>query len=347
MKNFWNELKEVFKANSTLLTGFMVAIILFTGFTIVEKPEMWWVSLALTVTLCLIIFLFMNAKVFVKSIVSFIVLSFAISFASLSGFGMYGDYSTTFLWVMTTLAVYFLNLSFSYYFPGGSSRWGINSITTIIGTIATSLLIGFVSFSNWVVLAGGVIQFLTFVFFYRSSRKTRFNKNYVPEVGYSEAEVEKFVENMNTDNLKYVMNSNKSFNSLIVWNDKYAVQFLPALMRNGFVEDKKKGLTYLEKPINPWFLNISFKMMSLWGTKKAPVFNIILDKKNSNGNLAKTVGVSIPDSKKMFPLGIMPARNIHLNAQKLLDKAVKEYKDFLEPLTEKQLNALNKLYDKG
>lgn len=340
---------ETLRQNGGMLTIFAVVLICISGITLVENPANWWISAVAITAFFITVFLYMNARVFIKigiaSISTILLSSFAFKI------GSYADPNGTggLVWMCAVLFLFFGCLSFSYLVSSGKSRWG-----TLIGTQIITFGITYivsVGFEN-VLLGTAVGLILGFVFFavvYKLSGASRFSKSGMPvnlltdnfidstSIAAEENAMDSFV----------IAGSKDETGSMVIWRDK-AYLLHPIVMDKAFsaVGRKADKLGYNRKSVNPWLINVSFKETPVWKSRGANIMTVLVDLKNANGKEPRVIGVALPDTKRKLPVGVLPGKIFESKDPEKLRAAFEmledEFSDFVKPVTEKQKNALSR-----
>lgn len=333
METFKEDFRGFLQANGTLLTSVAAILVFGLGVTLVNDPSKWWYTLIAIIGLGFAAFLFLNARVVIKSTLSI----FSVFIIASYGFKLGTEYDTTgfdgSVWMSTTLAAFFLNLTLSFIWPGVKSRWGVATLSAIVGFATTMIL----PITGLTVAMSSVIANIVSVLFFGFSYwfKTKKPFKHMPELIKPDNE---FFENV--INAGWGAWSRK--HSVIVWNEHRAYNLVNVDLSQKFGANarKKPELTYQGKKIGGWLFNLSYKVTPFHGTRNADIMTVLLDTRNGNGKLGKVIGVAIPDSKKQIPVGIYPAANTR-NMKKFLDDLDENFKDYVRSLNAKQLEALD------
>lgn len=340
---------DTLRQNGGMFTIFAVALICISGITLVENPANWWISAASVSAFFVVVFLYMNARVFIKigiaSITTVLLSSFAFKV------GSYADPNGTggLVWMCAVLFLFFGCLAYSYLVSSGRSRWG-----TLIGTqfmAFSATYITSVAFEN--VLLGTAIGlalgFASFVAIYKLSGASRFSKAGMPVNTLTE-------DFINATSIAADENAMDSFiikgrkpetGSVVVWREK-AFLLHPVVMDRAFTAIGRKAdkLGYNRKGINPWLINVSFQETPVWKSRGANIMTVLVDLKNSNGREPRVIGVALPDTKRKLPVGVLPGKIFESKDPEKLQKAFEiledEFGDFAKPITEKQKAALSR-----
>jgi len=345
---FVDSLVETLKANGRLLTIFAVSAIIIGGITLVEYPENWWISLAAVVGFFLVIFVFINARVLIKSIVATaltLVLA-GVAFNLGAASEPYGP--GAFVWLFGHFIVYFLSLALSYFLPSGQSRW------TSIG-LAVTLYFGLtwaLAAELGTLVAPAAVSILIavgfFVLIYLYGGQTRFSPKKMPEPFSSDnltKNIEKSAEFSGFEVRPIVTKEDTSF---LVWGERAYVLYPVKLEQALGIIGKKKSvrLSYKGKSINEWLRYLSFTKNPHFKARGAETMLVLLDMNNTNGKDFKVIGVSMPDTKAITPVGIMPGKLLLANEDAALKKALAHfdsfYQGYVTDLNEKQKVALTR-----
>lgn len=347
---FIESIMDTFKQNGGLFTVFAVALIFVAGITIVDNPQNWWISVIALVVFFTTIFLFMNARVFLKVIFASLVTLLLSSFAF--KIGSYIDSTGTggLVWMCATLFLFFACLAFSYLVSSGKSRWGTMTIVQILAFSSTYLFsMGFGNVDLGT-LTGVSFGILMFVFIYKLSSASRFSKTGMPENIISENLLKSFETGSAEANMNsvYLSNKNPETGSFLVWNDK-AYLLHPVLLKSGFtgIGRKLNKLGYRDKNINPWLINLSFTETPAWRSRGANIMTVLVDLNNKNGSEPKVIGVTLPDTKRKLAVGVIPGKMFKstnpVELQKCFEILEDEFDQFVNPLTDKQKRALSRI----
>lgn len=309
-----DSLIEVFQKNGRMLTISLVAIIIIGGISIIENRDSWWILIVGILAIAVIIFLFMNARVFIKiAVVSLLTL-----FMGTTAFqiGSFVDNLGTggLVWMASTFFTFFALLAYSYATTSTKSRWSTLGVSIVFGFIATYIFsIGGINttLSSGI---GFVIAAIIFVLIYKTGKKNTFKESEMPQNELndeiSSSAVDLFTKSgWGATSLK---DPNKDKGTILVWEDKGYILY-PVLLEEAFTSTETKRqamLSYQENNINPWLLNLVFTKIPVWKSRNANLNLVLLDLNNRNGKKARVVGVNIPDSSKKIPVGIIPAKSL-------------------------------------
>lgn len=347
---FVESMLDTLKQNGGLLTVFAVALIFVSGITIIDSPSNWWVAALAVAVFFVTIFLFMNARVFLKVIAAAVVTLMLSSFAF--KIGSFADPQGTggLVWMCATLFLFFGCMAFSYMVSSGKSRWGTLMAVQILAFLATySFSIGFVSVGLGTI-SGLIVGFASFVFLYKFSSASRFNKKGMPRNLLTEELSDSIAIAANETDMESVVLAGKkeSTGSMLVWNDK-AYILHPVLIETAFtaIGRKARRLGYRGKNINPWLINLAFTEAPVWKSRGANMMTVLVDLENKNGNEPKVIGVSLPDTKRKLPIGVLPGRMLKAKNPEVLERAFEmledEFAEFVKPLNDKQKRALGRI----
>lgn len=374
----YDSIKTTVRTNGTLLTFLSICFIIIVGLTITNNVSNWWITGLLLIAIGVIIFLFFNVKTVIKSAISLILLVLFSSEAFRMGFTVdKNDGSGGVLWMTTILFIYFALASYSYLTSSGASRWATLTSSMILGFVATlSLSITDILSITPAILIGALINIITFLFFYRFTRKTKFKNDGMPKNIFTQEYEERVLEaaqeaGWNATVIRPPLKKNKKnkekFNKvnkelsqqgkILIW-DKRAYLLYPIDMDRQFAEigNRRSKLGYYTKNINPWLLKLSYSEVPVWKAKGANINVVLLDVNNGNGSKSKIIGTSLPDTKKKLPIGIIPSKIIKQKITKdskkdahitkiadLIDNIDEEMIPYTQNLTEKQKEALSKI----
>lgn len=336
-----HEVKDLLLRNGFLLTGLTVLIILVGGVTLVNDPSRWWVSLLGLLGLALLVFILVNAKALVKGLVA----SLALLFEAAGAFrlGAYGD-PTGFgasLWLLLTLVGFFLMLTVSYLLPPRRSRWTVITLAGLTSFLLTYVL-GASGVTLWLAallgfLAGGLLFFVAYTFTFE-----RFFAASYPQVRLEEAYGEAFQASLLPHHWgARILKKGGKPRSLLLWNDEHSFIVAPLQLEQKLGMGGRSGnhLSYRGKPINDWLLETYYRLVPAWGLGGAEPLLVLLDTHNRNGRDPKVVGVALPDSRKVLPVALFPAKGYsevgddHLF---LMEQVEEAYKSFVVGLTPRQ-----------
>ena len=340
------ELGALFSRNGTLFTGFAVLLIIVSGVTVIDDSSKWWVSIVAVLSLAVVAFLFMNARVFIKAAVTLFLLSVLGSYAfkigaTLDPVGLGGS-----LWMTTMIATFFVCLAVSYLRQSARSRWGAAGLTLVLHFILTLLLTTSGVTVPIAVCISTTASFIVFSLLYFYGRGSRFKALEMPVVTLSEETAENLKKAAIETGRGGWRRKVKHSDSVVVWNEEVAFQLLEVefTQKLGVGGGRRSTyLTHLGNNINPWLLQIVNRFVSLWGVRNADLLLVLLDTNNKNGDKPKVIGVETPDSKRKVAVGILPAKHLLSESkhEKLFSTIEKEFGDFALKLTPRQLNALD------
>ena len=322
-----NNCVDTIARNAGLITGFAVAFILATGLTLNVAPDLWWVPATLVVVSAVVFFIFANARVLFKVVVAVIVTTVASSLSFQMGVMMNPYSGAPLLWFSSYWFVFFLALSFSYWYIRGRSRWG-SLILSVFLAFCTSYVVGISTLSSLLsTLATIVVGVLVFVLAYTMSRKTRYSVADMP-INVNTATIEHNIVSDARNNgyhVRLVKNDTQEY--YLVWKERaYAV--LPVVMDENFGllttrRGKSLGLSYHDRSLNPWLIDQVFNKTLSWKKGATDAMLILVDVKEANNKNPGQIMVQLPDTKKSVIVGIT-------DGGMLLDKNMK--KSFLSSL---------------
>jgi hypothetical protein len=347
--DFSQMLLDTVRANGGLFTIFAVALIVLTGFTLINNPANWWIPVAAVLAFFGAIFLFMNARVIIKATVAF---ALAFLFAGLAfKEGTYADPSGAggLLWLSLTLVAFFTGLSLSYFLASGASRWGSLIIAQSFGFVTTYIIsYGFATVTLGT-FVGFAVALLGFLALYRFGRRTYVSRS-MPVTEGDDALLAQIAEA--ADKAAYettvVRGRRGALRGVLVW-DEYAYLLVPVRLLTpfGYLGRKQDRLSYDGKSINSWLLRLALRDAPLWRTRSAPIMPVVLDLRNRNGKLPRVIGAALPDSKRQLPVGVFPAKLFTSSDDAALCEAFRgfreNFEEFAAPLSSKQQESLKDL----
>lgn len=349
---FIDNFLETFRENGRILTTFAVILIVVSGISIVDNPDRWWITPSAILLFLTTIFLFMNARTFVKIVFVIIMNLFLSVFAFQAGSYIAPTTGGGLLWMASTMFIFFALLSFSYITHSGKSRWGTLGISSIIGFITTYLL----SITGMNMLASAIIgvfaSTIHFVFFYKFTTRTQYKKSLMP-TNHMTTDIKNHIRqglsNYGWKNTEWNIDEEKNTGGIITWKEK-AYLLYPIFMESEFTMTGKRASTlhlgYKDHNITQWLSDIVFTNIPSWITRGAPMTLVLLDMNNANGQKPHVIGVSQPDTKRKIPVGIVPAKNILQQSKamnNILTNIEKEIDIFTKPLNKKQEYALSRI----
>lgn len=352
--SWWSEVvdtvKTMFLRHGGIFTAFAVVFILLSGITLINNPANWWMIALVVVALFFTIFLFLNARVIIKSTIA-IVMTIMLSSFGFSIGAMADPYSQgAIVWSMATLFMFFAGLSLSYLIPSGRSRWGSVMVAQILFFTVTatgSIATGDVMISVVFGVIFGLIGFSVLHFLTGASRSQR---EHMPLNVVNDRIREKLAEGAEKAGFDVVDLSDPETDrgALLVWREQ-AYLLYPVEMEQSFSiigRRKKTQLGYKKRAVNPWLLHVAFKETPAWRARGADIMTVLIDIHGNNGGDAKVIGAALPDTKKVLPVGVLPGRILKNNdapPEKLFDNLNQEFHEFVEPLTDKQRTALDRM----
>lgn len=339
-------LSEVFQANGLLITIFVCVAVVLGGFTLVEAPDKWWIAVLLAFGVFAGIFLLVNVAIVIKIAISLGVLMLTGAFAFQGGVTLDPSSSGAFIWMFGTLVVYFGSLAISYLIPSGQSRWSILILIEFgyfVGVFALTML--GLSLS-WTAVAGILTAFVCYAVLFRFGARSRTAEANMPQNVISDTldySIPKAADFMGMQTRSLINGDKKAY---LVWDER-AYLIYPVKLEQGLgaIGRKTVQLSYKGKNINPWLRHLNFTLIPNRKARGADILLVLADTSNANGTEPKTIGVSIPDSKAVVPVGIIPGRLLLSRDDPALKKALSlldtSFGDFTDDLTVKQIQALN------
>lgn len=338
--------REIIGRNGRLVTAFVFSLIVVMGITLVENPSRWYIPAGLVVVFFLALFVFANARVFVKATATSALLLFVSAAGYQSGNLFDPNGAGGILWFAAVLVPFFINLSYSYAKIHGRSRWGALSFSMI-----GSFLLGYAVFISSLSMNAGIITtavsgIVFFVALYRFTRKSRYRQRNMPLNITTDEITERLEEDAKKSKytIRPLVDGEKHDGHYLIFKDR-AYLLVPVVMDQPFsvIGNRRKiGLGYKARNINPWLIDQIFNRTPFWRSKGSDIMTVLLDVKNANGDKAKTLGVDLPDSKKFVPVGIMPASKLIGNhrSKKLIESIDETFKDHVQDLSPRQYKAL-------
>lgn len=339
------------QANATLLTGFITVLIVVSGVSLINDPTGWWIPALSIGSLFVALFLLINARVFIKAIVTIFSLLLMSSLALQIGFIKEPMTSSGFSWMMAILAIALMLLSISYIRPSGRGRWGTLLLSSIIGFIgAYSCVIADVALNICVVI-GSFLTIGAFLLLYYVFGKTRYSKSSMPQPALSEGVLNTLTSGLLKDGWKTSIlhhDDEAHDGQILAWKDDRAYLLYPVRLENSLTlvgRGKVLSLGHRGKSLNPWLLNIYLNKIPSLRTKNAPIIPVLLDVRNTNGSMSKVIGASMDDTKKILPALITPSlsatRKLE-NVTQLMSEIDTQTAPFRQSLSQKHLKSLEK-----
>lgn len=338
-------ISEVLQANGLLITIFLCIAIVLGGYTLIESPQHWWIALLLVAGVFAGVFLLINAAIVIKVAISLIVLAFTAAFSFQLGATIEPSTSGAFVWLFGTFVVYFGCLAISYLIPSGQSRWTV-LILIELGYFAGVLALSAFSLAlTWTAAAGILTAFVFYVLLFRFGSRSRTAESNMPQ-NFIDERLDSGIQKAATYaglHSRPLTKGDKKF--YIVWGER-AYLIYPAKLEQAFgvIGRRKLQLSYKRKSVNPWLRYLNFFLLPTRKARGADILLVIADTSDGNGKEIKTIGVSIPDSKAVVPVGIIPSRLLLSNDEVAFKHAFAEldssFEDFVDVLTEKQQRAL-------
>jgi Ca2+/Na+ antiporter len=343
-------LSEVFQANGLLITIFACVAIVFGGFTLIEAPERWWVAVALVAAVFTAIFLLITAAIVIKVLLSLAVLLFTAAFAFQGGATLDPNSSGAFIWLFGTFMVYFGCLAISYLIPSGQSRWSILILTEFTYFVGVFILTMLELSLSWTAAAGIVTAFVFYGVIYRFGSRSRTAEADMPTNVISDTldySIPRAAELSGFKSRALTKGDKKAF---IVWGERaYLIYPVKLDQSLGVIGRKRLQLSYRGKNVNPWLRYLNFVLLPNRKARGADIMLVLADTSNANGGEVKTIGVSVPDSKAVVPVGIIPGKLLLSRDEPALTKALSQldsaFSDFTDDLSEKQKQALEDFGD--
>lgn len=318
-RGFLSPIFETIKENGRLFTIFSIAVIIISGFSIVENRDNWWFLIAGIVALFLVIFLYLNARILIKVA---IVLTLNI-FIAAGAFqvGSFTDQSGTggLVWMSSTLFSFFTMLSISYVLSSGKGRWGAIGAGTVLGFIVSYIFAAGGLNVSLSAIIGVIASVGVFLLAYKTGNKNKYKLSEMPTNLLTE-ELSKNIVKVFEENgwqATSLKDEKDDTGTILTWDERGYVLY-PVYMDEEFtsIETKKKTmLGYKSVNINPWLLNLVQNKLPIWKSRNANLNLILLDMDNVNGSTPRVIGVNVADSKKPIPVGIIPANSLSLNVE--------------------------------
>lgn len=343
-------LSSVFQANGMLITIAICATVILGGITLIESPANWWIPLALVAAVTILVFLLINARIVVKSSISVLILLLSAGFGFQLGATMDPNGSGAFIWLFGAFVAYFGSLAVSYLIPSGQSRWSVLIFVEILYFFAVAVLGLSGLLVSAVAAATALTSIAVFFLVFRFGARSRTASEAMPKHHYSDDFEEGVRRAAEYSNLNIRPSEYAEERSFLVWDDRsyllYPVELEQAF---GVIGRRHSQLSYKGKSINPWLRSLAFSYPPRRKARGADILLILVDVNNKNGSDFKTIGVTVPDSKAVVPVGIMPGKLLRSDDEPALRKALSKldshFKDHVDDLTPKQKQALNDFGD--
>lgn len=338
-------MSEVFQTNGLLITIFACVAIVISGFTLIEAPERWWIVLLLVAGVFIGVFVLINAAIVIKVLASLAVLVFTTAFSFQLGATIDPNGSGAFIWLFSTLIVYFGSLAVSYTVPSGQSRWSVLILTEFAYFVSVVLIAGAGLSLSWTAGAAAVTAIVFYFVVYRFGARSRTVSDSMPQHIHNEAieySVQKAAE---LAGLQARPVNHFDDEMHLVWGDR-AYLLYPVKLEQAFgtIGRKNVQLSYKGKSINPWLRSLNFTHIPRRKARGADMLLVLVDLDNRNGAEIKTIGVTVPDSKAVVPVGMMPGKLLSSTDEPALKKALQRldssFMEHVDDLTPKQKKAL-------
>lgn len=300
------------KDKGTLLTISLVILIILGGVLIIDRPGDWLTTLAVVIAGLCFLFVFINARVFIKALAAVGValvgsaMGFEVSVEA-DPSGILGNF-----WGLLYLALFFTCLSISYFFPSSYSRWTVSGITMVISW--PLFLVGANLFlSAWGIVVAAIIGLVFFCVFYIVIPRRGLRD--MPENTIEKAAIKGFINSLEKNGWDYIEFREKREKGYIVLWDKdhpaTAYVLYPVAMDQPFGvigTKKKQALSYKGRSINFWLQWVTFKIArnSLVGT--SPL--VVIWRFSSSVSQSKVIGMKTPDLKDPVAVGLLEGKSL-------------------------------------
>ena len=337
---------EVLQANGLLITIFICVAIVLSGFTLITAPQRWWIVVLLVLAVFVGVFFLINAAVVIKIAISLVILAFTIAFSFQTGATLEPSTSGAFIWLFGTIVVYFGCLAISYLIPSGQSRWSVLILIELIYFIGVFALTASSLSLVWTAAAGILTAFVLYALMFRFGARSRTAESNMPQNVVSDTldySVEKAAAYVGLETRTLTKDGKKFY---LVWAERaYLIYPIELNQAFGMIGKKNLQLSYGQKSVNPWLRYLNFALLPNRKARGADILLVLADTSNANGQEPRTIGVVIPDSKAVIPVGVMPSKLLLSRDEPALKKALSKlessFEEFVDPLTEKQKKALN------
>lgn len=336
------------RERQTLLTVFAVLIIVFGGIQMVDNPERWWIPPVALLSVLTVILLFIYARVALKAVASFTVMSFCAYFAFITGGLADGQGLVGILFSLSICMVFFLDLSLSYLTPSLWSRWTVSGATSVLQFFSTNALFIGAEFIDpkMSVAIGTVAGVGIFFAFYKIPLLLAYRDKKMPANIASDDLTESLQDAFTSMGWNFLdMREKGNKGGYLVFKDR-AYYIHPMRMTQDFQEYKKTQLRYQGKPIQKWLLSVFYRDVPSFRTKGAPIMPVLLDLNSSNGSVGKVIGATIVDSRRHVPFGIFPGRELNSNRAvktPILETLEERFSPFTPEMSQKHKSALAKI----
>lgn len=343
MSDMKDSLKDVFQGNGNLFTVSAVVLIIICGVSLVDNRSNWWITPVAVGAFLLMVFLFLNARVVVKSILT----SVLVILLAAGGFkvGVYTDTRGTagLLWMGGTFFLFFALLSYSYYVHSPRSRWGVLFLSELefFGLMYVILVLGLNPVLTTVISL--VVASGTFVLLYQVLPRLLMHRSSMPRNVLTDKDMMKISSIFEKDgwNVRLLPRKNDE-GGLLVWKD--SVCYLhPVVMDTPFGDKGRRHqrISYNGRSINSWLLDLSYNVSPVSRAGGAAVTTILLDMKDRNGSESKILGVSGPDTTRVLPVCIVPSRNLSEKLPERIEKVMERVSS--APLTARDISMLDRI----
>lgn len=344
----WDYLKASIARNAGVLTALTVAGILFTGFTVLTNPEVYYVPLLVFAVAALGIIL-SGAKTLIKVILAIVLTCIYASLSLNIGTMISPTDASALVWFMSYFISLCLTLFTSYQYVTANSRWGSMIGAQTVGFIA-SYVAALAFLSNWVA-AVVVLVFvvLTFVLLYHLTRQARVNRSKMPTNVFTEEMFDVLQKDAKAHGyeVRGVLSDDDTGYAHVF--NTHLFNLYPVYMDSplrGILNRRKRyaGMGYKGTNVNPWLVNNTFALNPTWTSKGATGMLVLLDFENANGESPKVLECTLPDTHATVMVGIVPARSLvdDKSPSRIFD-ALEGYKRYIAELSEKQKQALRSI----
>ena len=340
------QLIDTVQTNGTLVTAFAALAIFIGGIAIIENPANWWIALLSIAGAFIGVFVLINAVAVIKFAITTLVLIMTSAFAFQSGVLIDSSGPGAFFWMGGTWLLFFASLSVSYFIPSSSSRWNLLTFILIAYFVMVFTLSAGLSLSA-VALASIPTLTLVYALLYRFGVKSIVKEQAMPQNFKDSKLAEAVASAAAYQELEARPHNAKHKETFIVWSDK-AYLLYPVSMEQAFGmggTKKRQQLFYKGKPINNWLRSIAFSLAPTQKARGASIMLVLLDMKNANGKDPKVLGVTMPDSKAVVPVGVFPGKLLTTLDEAALKAALsgfeEAFSEFNDPLKPKQITALS------
>lgn len=338
-----NQVRDFVDTHGRWVTIFSVVSILILGVTLIDNPSSGLSALIVLAAVALLSVIWIVKRSFFKAIAVFVCVMLEASFIIDSASFVLSRSSVPLYLSMLHVSTFLVLLTTSLLVTSRVGRWLPLFLSTFVGFVVVSLQLSLNVPSLVAYLSVVLFPLIIFCLMFYGNKKNSFDADSVPMFTMDQVRVQSCIERFlekgygATDS-----GSLTDAKSLVVWNDEVAFALHEIVLSSKLTIDVNGNLQHEGKPVDSWLSKLFDRTLPIKKFGSVPVMLVLIDKNNTNGRKSRVIGVSIPNSTGVIPVGVLPGKGISLTEpDRLFITLVNEFERFTKPLNKMQTRRLD------